>query len=719
VTVLKANSISVVVPVKDGARYLPELLRAVFAQAAARPDVAVDVLVIDSGSTDDSVATARAAGAAVLEIDPSTFGHGRTRNLGAEATSGQVIAFLTQDASPLDGWLDALLEGFALADDVGAVYGPHRARSDTSPMIARELDAFFATHADPATAGPSVQRAGDLAWLSNVNTAYRRDCWAAVRFEDLPYSEDQAFGQAMLAAGWAKVFHPGAAVAHAHDYPPAQFARRYFDEYRGLRETVGHVEPLTPVRALGDVRGLVAADRAWMREQGMDVAEQRRWTARSLLHHSSRKAFGALGSRAHALPPAVQRRLSLEGTVVTKEPVGEHLVVPPVGEIIEPRLTQPLWETIRRHAHRGTAPLLLPDPDFSVDGKLHIAVVIPPFQRGSGGHMSLFQLVLRLERAGHDISIWIDDELGFMKEDRAARIRRQIREWFVPLEAPVDKGFDEWFGADVALATGWQTAHSVAMLGGCRSRAYLVQDHEPEFYSTSAEAYWAKQTYALGFHHLCGSPYLEEMVTRYGGTSSRFSFGIEHEVYYARDVAREPDTVVMYGRDVTPRRAVPLAIMAVEELLERRPQTRVLSFGNQIPINAPFPYEDLGVLSLEELAWTFSRATVGLVLSMTNYSVIPQEMLACGMPVVELAGVSGEGIFGTDGGVTFAPFDPIALAGALEGLLDDKAQWQRRSAEGLAWAKGRTWDLGAQQVEAGLREAQRVAAARPVPGLHS
>lgn len=703
---------SVVVPVKDGERYLRELLDAVNTQAAALDDVAVDVLVIDSGSSDASVAIAEAAGAAVLHVAPADFGHGRTRNLGAEQTTGEVIVFLTQDATPSEGWLAALLEGFALAEDVGAVYGPHRARPDTSPMIARELQAFFAGHADPETGGPAVQRGGGaLAWLSNVNAAYRRDCWAAVRFDDLPYSEDQAFGQAMLAAGWAKVFHPGAAVAHAHDYPPSQFARRYFDEYRGLRETVGHVEPLTPIRALGDVRGLVAADRAWMRAQGFDSDARRRWTARSVVHHSSRKAFGALGSRAHALPAPVQRRLSLEGTVVDRPAAGGTTTAGPVvGEAIKAHLKQPLWATVARHARQGTAPLLPPDPYAPVDGPLHIAVVIPPFQRGSGGHMSLFQLLLRLEGMGHDVSIWLDDELGLMRDERAARIRRQIRDWFVPLKAPVYKGFDAWFGADVALATGWQTAHSVAMLGGCRSRAYLVQDHEPEFYPTSAERTWAEQTYDLGFHHLCGSPYLESMVTRYGGTSSRFSFGIDLGTYHPREITREQDTIVMYGRDVTPRRAVPLAIMAVDELLSRRPQTRVLSFGNKKPIETPFPYEHLGVLSLEELAWTFSRGTVGLVLSMTNYSVIPQEMLACGMPVVELAGVSGEGIFGPDGGVTFADFDPVSLADALERLLADPDEWRRRSAEGIAWADGRTWDLGAQQVEAGLREALRVAA---------
>ncbi|UTI65081.1 glycosyltransferase [Paraconexibacter antarcticus] len=690
---------------------------AVAAQRVA--GVTVDVLVVDSGSADGSPGLARDRGARVIEVAESAFGHGRTRNLAAEATTGDLVAFLTQDATPVPGWLEAIVDGFSLADDVGAVYGPHLPREDTSPMIARELDAFFAGHADAATGGPAVARAGGSSWLSNVNAAYRRDCWAAIRFDDIPYSEDLAFGQAMLAAGWAKVFHPGAAVRHAHDYPPVAFARRYFDEYRGLRASVGHVEPIPGRRALLDVRGLVAADRAWMAAQGYDGAARCRWTARSVLHHSSRKGFGALGARAHRLPPAVQRRLSLEGTVVAGAPAvatgGQPVTgatVGPRGEHIEARLEQPTWQNVLTFSRAGITSLLPPIPGHGAAGPLHLAVVIPPFQRGSGGHMSLFQLLLRLERKGHTVSLWIDDEAGLMREDRPARIRRQIRDWFVPLEAPVFKGFDDWFGADVAVATGWQTAHSVAMLSGTRARAYIVQDHEPEFYATSAESRWAADTYRLGFHHLCGSPYLEAMVASYGGTSSRFSFGVDHELYHPRPISRDPDTVVVYGRDATPRRAVPLAILALTELLERRPRTRVVSFGSKLPVWMPFPHEHLGVLGADELARAFGAGSVGFVLSMTNYSVIPQEMLACGMPVVELAGVSGEGIFGDDGGVTFAEFDPVRLADALERLLDDREEWARRSAQGIAWAAGRSWDTGADEVEAGLREALRLAGAR-------
>jgi SAM-dependent methyltransferase len=82
-------------------------------------------------------------------------------------------------------------------------------------------------------------------------------------------------------------------------------------------------------------------------------------------------------------------------------------------------------------------------------------------------------------------------------------------------------------------------------------------------------------------------------------------------------------------------------------------------------------------------------------------------MLACGLPCVDLAGFSSETVFGAEGPVELAPFDPMALADAMERLLDDDGLWERRSRAGLEFVRGRTWDRAAEQVEAGLREALR------------
>src|SRR5205085_1474977 len=100
--------------------------------------------------------------------------------------------FLTQDATPMPGWLDAYREAFALDPRVGAAYGPHIPRPDASPMIARELEEFFARFSSAGT--PVIQRAGDPPFLSNVNACYVRGCWAELRFRDVAYAEDQAFG---------------------------------------------------------------------------------------------------------------------------------------------------------------------------------------------------------------------------------------------------------------------------------------------------------------------------------------------------------------------------------------------------------------------------------------------------------------------------------------------------------------------------------------------
>ena len=96
---------------------------------------------------------------------------------------------------------------------------------------------------------------------------------------------------------------------------------------------------------------------------------------------------------------------------------------------------------------------------------LHVAVVIPPFMRGSGGHNTICTLVARLEDMGHTCSIWLYDPYGRQWQAPAV-LRREIVEHFAPVRAPVFKGFDDWHGADVVVATGWETAYAYGAASG-------------------------------------------------------------------------------------------------------------------------------------------------------------------------------------------------------------------------------------------------------------
>ena len=244
-----------------------------------------------------------------------------------ELAAGDHVAFLTQDATPAGSrWLASLLAGFDLAGDVALSFGPHVARPDASHMIKAEMRRHFAAWEDDG--GPSLQRLERsdealaayrsapwrLQFFSDTNGAVARWAWERVPYRSVPYAEDQLIAREMIEAGFAKAYHPEAAVLHSHDYPPVDFFRRYFDEFRSLREVLGFVAPVGARQTPRHVKGLVLADRAYLRDvEGLSKRQSLRPLAISLRHHSARAAGEVLGTRADALPRSVRRVLSLEG----------------------------------------------------------------------------------------------------------------------------------------------------------------------------------------------------------------------------------------------------------------------------------------------------------------------------------------------------------------------------------------------------------------------
>lgn len=345
--------------------------------------------------------------------------------------------------------------------------------------------------------------------------------------------------------------------------------------------------------------------------------------------------------------------------------------------------------------------------------RMRIAVVVPAFRRGSGGHSTIAHLVRGLEQLGHACSLWVEDDesrhAGSVDRDVEALFER----FFGPVAGPVRKGFAAWAGADVVVATGWQTVPRALRLPDAGARAYLVQDHEPEFYPTSAERMWAEWTYRQGLHCICASPWLAGLVRdRYGACATPFDLGVDHARYRPTTACRRDDVVLFYARAVTPRRAVPLGLLALTELQRRRPSVEIALYGESRPLRSPFAHRHLGLLEPSRLAHEYASATVGVVLSLTNPSLIPQEMLACGLPVVDVASHGMVACFGDDGPVELAQPDPLALCAAIERLLDDPALRAQRARHGAAWVAGRTWPAAAAQVQRGLREASGDAAPR-------
>jgi rhamnosyltransferase len=205
---------SIVILTKNGEDNFPRLLARLQEQDFAGDH---EILVIDSGSTDGTIAAARRYGVRTVEIKPEEFHHGRTRNLGAALTSGRNIVYITQDALPLrNDWLQRLTAPLS-EPGVAMVCGRQIAWEDTKPP-----EKFFYIYSFPEVrieVKAGVDPVKDSIFISDVNSALRREAWEKYRFsEKIVQAEDKEIAKRMIAGGLTVIYEPEAPVYHAHDF---------------------------------------------------------------------------------------------------------------------------------------------------------------------------------------------------------------------------------------------------------------------------------------------------------------------------------------------------------------------------------------------------------------------------------------------------------------------------------------------------------------------
>ncbi|MBI4541225.1 MAG: glycosyltransferase family 2 protein [Gemmatimonadetes bacterium] len=233
-----AAPISVVIPTKDAGPGFAYLLRHLALLRDRCGLDLLDVLVIDSGSTDGTADEAEHHGFRVHRIAPEEFGHGRTRNLGVRLAHGDIVCFLTQDVLPCTpDW--PLRFAHALEDPQAAgVYGRQIPRdASTMEMFFVALNyprepLRFRPRPPPARHHPRPGRV----LFSNAFSAVRRDVALRIPFVDhVPVSEDQVWAHQVLAAGHSILYEPAAEALHAHAYSLRGLFRRTYRVGRALQ----------------------------------------------------------------------------------------------------------------------------------------------------------------------------------------------------------------------------------------------------------------------------------------------------------------------------------------------------------------------------------------------------------------------------------------------------------------------------------------------------
>src|SRR5262249_49343436 len=158
------------------------------------------------------------------DIKRSEFQHGRTRNLGVEAAESEFVAFLTQDALPLDdSWLYNLVLSLKSHPQAGGAFGRHSPYPHVSDFVKRDIVNHFAgfdslpayvSLADPEMRKLFCEISGRqrLHYYSDNNSCLRKSIWRAVPIPEIEFGEDQMFALELLKQGYGKVYARQAVV---------------------------------------------------------------------------------------------------------------------------------------------------------------------------------------------------------------------------------------------------------------------------------------------------------------------------------------------------------------------------------------------------------------------------------------------------------------------------------------------------------------------------
>jgi hypothetical protein len=362
---------------------------------------------------------------------------------------------------------------------------------------------------------------------------------------------------------------------------------------------------------------------------------------------------------------------------------------------------------LRRAGEIAASGWLLPAAIPAAPGdSLTVAWVCEPTSgRESGGHTTMFRQVEALERAGHTCVIYFTNRHGWSIEQH----RETIRGWWPSLKADIRDAADIE-DAHAIFATSWPTAYTVLASPARGSRFYLVQDFEPSFYPAGSEALLAEATYRFGFHGVTAGRWLAERLTReYGMPADYFEFGCDLD-RYGLDSAAERTGICYYARFSKQRRAYELGVVALELFAERHPEVDIHFFGDVAP-SLPFPAVNHGSLVPDKLNDLYNRCIAGLVLSATNVSLVPHEMLASGcLPLVNEA--EHNRIVLDNDKVVYAPPTPFELADALCALVErPRAERDAAAADAAASVQSRSWADAGLAVERAIRRVVSVVGA--------
>lgn len=329
-------------------------------------------------------------------------------------------------------------------------------------------------------------------------------------------------------------------------------------------------------------------------------------------------------------------------------------------------------------------------------------IMSPP--GSGGGHQNIFRFIEHLDSLGYVNNVYLysnfdDMTLAQARENVAAYCKASKLKFYRYGEHKMKE-------ADALFATGWETAYPVFNEKTSAKKMYFVQDFEPYFYPMGTDYILAENTYKFGFHGITAGAFLaDKLSTEYGMKCDHFDFAADEKVYRMTNTKKRKE-VFFYARPVTERRGFDLGIMALELFHKQRPDYIINLAGWDVSDHdIPFPYVNHKTLSIEALPGLYNKCASALVMSLTNMSLLPPELLACGAIPVVNDGPNNR-LVSDNPYIHYTDASPAALANAMVQVVDreDQMAYAKKasaSVHGGGWQEAKEIVVGVLERELG------------------
>ncbi|MFC5930758.1 glycosyltransferase family 1 protein [Cryobacterium melibiosiphilum] len=343
------------------------------------------------------------------------------------------------------------------------------------------------------------------------------------------------------------------------------------------------------------------------------------------------------------------------------------------------------------------------DPITVENGSVDIAWIMSPPGLESGGHQNLFRFIDIAEKAGHRCSIYLyttsttpvsfTDIRGMLRTAAAYPEVSASIEMYDP-----EKGVKT--GTQAIFATGWETAYPAYLDASLAKRFYFVQDYEASFYPLGTESLLAENTYHFGFHAITAGGWLaHKLSTEFGMQTDHFDFAADKTHYSVTNLERRNE-VFFYARPVTPRRAFEFGLLVLAEFARIKPDVKINFAGWDVSNWAiPFKHTNLASLDISELNAVYNRCAAGLVLSLSNMSLLPLELLSSGVTPIVNDGPNNR-MVSDNPFIEYVPASPLAIARKMAEVFDHPDAVERSVAMSDSVAAVNWTDSGKQFISA-------------------